>query len=176
MKLIKFVLLTVIGLAVILGVAGLFLPDSAHVERSVTIDAPASEVFDLLNDMSRFNDWSPWYGEDPNAVYTLTGPASGVGSKMAWASELRSVGSGSMEITASQPNDRVETYLDFGDQGDAAAYYALSESGGQTTVTWGFDTEFHGNIVQRYFGLMLDTFVGTSYEDGLAKLKVVAES
>ena len=79
-----------------------------------------------------------------------------------------------MKITASEPG-RVETYLDFGRQGDANAYYTVSENGSRTTVVWGFDTEFRGNIIQRYFGLFMDKLVGASYEEGLAKLKTVVE-
>ncbi|MFK7957520.1 MAG: SRPBCC family protein [Lysobacterales bacterium] len=174
MKIIKFLFVTLVALAAIVGIGGLFLPDSAHVERSVTIDAPAAKVFPYLNDMQRFNDWSPWVGIDPQATYEYSGPVSGVGAAMSWSSEDPSLGDGSMKITASQPG-RVETYLDFGSQGDANAYYTLTESDSGTTVVWGFDTEFRGNIIQRYFGLAMDTLVGASYEEGLAKLKVVVE-
>ncbi len=175
MKFIKILLISLVTLAVVLGVTGLFLPDSAHVERSVSINAPASKVFPLVNDMTRFNEWSPWAGLDPDATYEYSGPDAGPGAMMSWSSDDPSLGEGSMKITASSP-ERVETYLDFGDQGDANAYLTLVENGDVTVVTWGFDTEFRGDIIQRYFGLAMDALVGASYEEGLAKLKTVAES
>ncbi len=175
MKFIKILLITLVSVAIVAGVAGLFLPDSAHVERSVSINAPPSKVFPLLNNMRRFNEWSPWAGLDEEAVYQYSGPDSGAGAAMSWSSEDPSLGNGSMKITASSPQ-RIDTYLDFGDQGDANAYYIITESGAGTTVVWGFDTEFRGNIIQRYFGLVMDSLVGGSYEEGLNKLKLVAEA
>src|SRR5689334_13290499 len=94
-------LLVLIALAV--GVA-FVLPKSAHVERTITINRPASEVFGVLDNMHRFNAWSPWFDIDPNAKYTFTGPALGVGSKLAWAGNAE-VGSGSMEILEAKPNE-----------------------------------------------------------------------
>lgn len=175
MKFIKYLLICLVSLAVLLGAAGLFLPDSAHVERSITINAPASEVFPLVNNMKRFNEWSPWAAIDPNASYEYSGPDAGPGATMSWSSEDPSLGEGSMKITASSP-ERVETYLDFGVQGDANSYVTLVESGDVTVVTWGFDTEFGGDIIQRYFGLAMDALVGPSYEEGLSRLKSVVES
>ena len=78
--LIVFLLVLVVALV---GVA-IVLPGSAHVERSVTIERPASEVFAVLDSYRRFNDWSPWAAKDPNAHYTISGAASGVGARLSW--------------------------------------------------------------------------------------------
>lgn len=171
----KILLVLVIGVLLILGV-GLFLPGAAHVERSISIDAPPSAVFGLVNSFRDFNRWSPWFDRDPEAQYTYEGPESGVGAKMSWTSDLPDAGSGSQEIVASKPYDSVRMILDFGEQGTADSYFALVAEGSGTRVTWGFDTELGLNPIARYFGLFFDSLIGADYESGLANLKELVES
>ncbi len=71
------------------------LPDRAHVERSITIARPQSQIYLLLTSLRRFNDWSPWFRRDPAATYVFSGPDSGVGAKLAWKSARSDVGEGS---------------------------------------------------------------------------------
>ncbi len=166
------------GLAVVVGVLiliGFLLPNTVHVERSITINATPNEVFAWVNDLKVFNKWSPWAHVDPNTRYTYEGPSSGVGAKMIWVSDHPGVGSGSQEIITSEPDRRVEIALDIGDQGSSTAHYDLQPEGSTTIVTWGFDTDFGYDILGRYFGLMMDNLVGTEYEKGLATLKELIE-
>src|SRR6516162_7256303 len=109
MRLIKGLLVFLFVLVVALIGVAFVLPGSAHVERSITIDRPASVVFAVLNSYRRFNEWSPWADKDPNAAYTVTGPVSGVGAKQSWHGDPKTVGSGSQEIVESKPNESVTT-------------------------------------------------------------------
>ena len=175
MKILKFIALSIIALIVVLGVVGLFLPNAQHVERQITIQAPASKIFPYFNDFRKFNEWSPWAKLDPDTKYTFSGAESGVGAKIEWASEDDSVGKGSQEIIESRPNEFVKTELDFGMGEPAQAMFTLSEEGENTSLTWAFDT-YLDTTISKYFGLMLDKWVGSSYEEGLADLKILAES
>jgi hypothetical protein len=174
-KFIKYVALALLGLMVLFGFVGLFLPSAQQVVRQITIAAPAAKIFPYTNDFHKFIVWSPWAKLDPDTQYTFSGPSMGVGAKMQWASEHEYVGYGSQEILESQPNTFVKSKLDFGFGEPAIASLTLSESGEQTTVVWVFDT-YMGNTISRYFGLMLDQWVGTSYEQGLSNLKILVES
>ncbi len=167
-----------IGLAVLVATlyaVGLFLPDDVHVERSVMINASPERVFPYVNDFRRFNEWQPWAQLDPQTQFTHSGPATGVGARMKWSSEHPNVGRGSQEIIESQPNERVVTLLDFGEQGTAKSYLQLNAEGNSTKVTWGFDTDLQGDVVARYLGLMFDSWIGQDYEKGLASLKSLVE-
>lgn len=167
----------VIGILVVVAVVvigAFFNPRQRHIERSVDIEASPAELFTLLNGFARFNEWSPWHKQEPDADYTFSGPDTGVGAKMAWVG--KKVGTGSQEITAVDEPKRITVALDFGKQGTATAYYDLQPRGEATRVTWGFDTDLGNNPVQRYFGLMLERFLGPQYEQGLADLKALAES
>ena len=174
MKILRSILLVLLGIIVAIGIVGLFLPRTSHVERSISIAAPADAIYAKLSDLRQFNDWSPWADLDPNTEYEYAG--TGIGSSVSWSSEDPSVGSGTMTITGLTPNERVDMELEFGEPVPSSSYFALAPDGENTQVTWAFDTTFGFNPYYRYFGLMLDTMVGNSYEKGLGDLKRLMES
>ncbi|MDR3388038.1 MAG: SRPBCC family protein [Rudaea sp.] len=174
MRFLKRLLLFLAGVVVLLVAIAFFLPKSAHVERSITIERPSSQVFAVLNGFRRFNDWSPWFDLDPHAAYTFSGPAVGVGAKLSWVGN-KDVGSGSQEIVESKPGELVKTALDFGDMGKSTGTIHLTSAALGTQVTWAFDTGFNGKLIERYFGLMMDSMIGKDYDKGLIKLKSLVE-
>lgn len=176
MSIVKKVVLALLAIIVLFVVVGFLLPSRAHVERSITIEAPQATVFALVDGYRRFNDWSPWHGRDPETRYELEGPEFGVGAKMRWASDQPDVGSGSIETTASEPYSLVRSRLDFGPRGTAESFIRLEPAAAGTAVTWGFETGFGANLPGRYMGLMFNRWVGADYEAGLANLKELAES
>ena len=111
-KLLIFLLLLVV---VFFG-AGMFLPSQIHVERSIVINRPAATVFTLLNSYRTFNRWSPWAQQDPGAVFTFSGPDSGVGARMSWVGDPAMTGTGYQEIVSSTPYEHLGIKLDFGAQ------------------------------------------------------------
>ena len=42
-------------------------PDTAHIQRSAYIDAPASAIFPFVNDLRAHTSWSP-FNQDPNII------------------------------------------------------------------------------------------------------------
>ena len=176
MKLIKWLLLIVAGLAIIFLVGAYALPRSVTVERTVVIAATPDQVFPYVNSLQRTEEWSPWLALDPDTKLEYSGPGEGVGNRLEWSSDHERVGSGTQEITASIPDKRVETALDFGAMGAATAYFNLEAKGDGTEVTWGLVSNLGINPVARWMGLMLDNWIGADYEKGLANLAAVAES
>ncbi len=176
MRTLRKLLLGLAVLLVLLLAAGLFLPKSVHVERSIVTSVPPERVFPLVDGFARFNEWSPWAELDPNTVYEYSGPPSGVGARMEWTSQDSSVGSGSQEVIAIEPGRSVTNRLDFGTQGQATARIDVVPDGSGSRITWSMDSSFEDDYFGRYFGLFLEKFVGTDYEKGLAKLKALAES
>jgi len=179
-------LLRLLGLLLVL--AGLLLglafvlPDRAHVERSITIARPQSQIYLLLTNPRRFNDWSPWFALDPAANYVYSGPDSGVGAKLAWSSSNSDVGSGSQTIAAVETDKAVELALDFGARGTATMHFDLARHSDETRVTWNFysrfplrlDDHFITDVVGRYVGVFLDRLVGDDLERGLVNLQQLA--
>ena len=110
MKKVAFIVLFLLAAFV---ATGYLLPKQVHIERSITVDRPASMMFELLNSYRYFNEWSPWAGRDPNAEFVISGPGSGVGARMSWIGEPNLVGSGWQEIVASKPFEQIDIKLDF---------------------------------------------------------------
>ncbi|QGX39593.1 SRPBCC family protein [Permianibacter aggregans] len=176
MKFLKYALITVVVLMVALAGIGFLLPSSVQVERSVVINASPEQVFNKLNDLQQFNEWSPWYGMDPKAQYSYEGPATGAGAKMIWKSEDPNVGAGSQEIVESTPYTLIRARLEFVGQGGADAEYRLKAVEQGTEVTWAFSTDFGNDVVGRWFGFLLfDQMIGADYEKGLNQLKATLE-
>lgn len=177
MRALKWLLIVVVVLiAGVVGV-GFMLPDQAHVERTVVINAKPATVYTVLNGFKQFNKWSPWASLDPGTSYVVEGPLVGPGAKQSWRSEDPSVGAGSQEILEAVPFQRVVMKLVFeGFDSDNLATYTLTPQGEGTQVVWGYDSTFKGDLIGRYFGLMLDGMLGPDYERGLTALKALVES
>lgn len=177
MGILKSLLKGLVVVAIVLVAVGFFLPSTVHVERSTTIDAPRSIVFRVLNDLRRFNDWSPWADIAPDETeYSFSGPDTGQGATMSWESDHPDVGAGAQTIVASQPHEYVEILLDFGDAGQATSSFRLLSVPDGTRLTWAFDTDFGYNLFERYLGLFFDDWVGEDQERGLENLKALVES
>lgn len=176
MRIFKWLIGLVAVLALVFFGGAFFLPKDITVARSIQIDAPASDIFPYVNSLKATQGWSPWLERDPNVDVTFGGPDEGVGAKMAWASEERSVGTGTQEIILSEPDSQVKTALDFGDMGTATATFDLVSASGGTTVTWGLYSDAGSNPIARWMGLMMDGMVGKDYETGLANLKSLVEN
>lgn len=170
----KFVLVAFVVL-VSLSLISFTMPAAVHVSRAMRVDRPASVVYANVDNYAHFSRWSPWHEKDPNMQVTLSGPASGVGAKLAWAGNDK-VGTGTQEIIEVVPNRSVKTALAFDGMGPATSTITLRPDGGATEVIWSMDAELGWNPIARYAGLMMDKWVGGDYERGLAKLKAFVET
>jgi len=92
-----------IGLAVLVALFVVIVamqPSDFRVEKSATIAAPPTEVFAQVNDLHKWDAWSPWAKLDPEAKIAFEGPESGQGAAMSWSGNDR-VGEGKMTIVES---------------------------------------------------------------------------
>ncbi|MDP9091155.1 MAG: SRPBCC family protein [Pseudomonadota bacterium] len=171
----KKILITVIAIVALLAVVGLLLPRHAHVQRSVTINRPASLVYATVNSFVLFPKWSPWQDLDPNMTQLTEGPRDGVGAKLVWKGNDK-VGSGTQVITASIPNQSIASDLDFGSMGTAKSVVTLTPEGSATRATWAVDLDMGANPIGHYIGLTMDGMLGKDFANGLGKLKSLVES
>ena len=162
------------ALVALLIIIGFALPRSNRVEVSIEIDAHPATVFALVNDFRRFSLWSPWSNTDPNARFIYSGANRGEGAIMTWDGAI--IGSGTQIITGSRPYEHVQIVMSPGEPAESNSWFDLAPGTGTTIVTWGFETDYGLNIVARYFAPMLGGVVARDYHDGLAQLKLLAES
>src|SRR3989304_476294 len=172
---IKIILVLVI-LVVLLFIISLFLPRKIRVERAMLIKAPVHVVFNQINDVRNWENWSPWHQIDTAMEITYFGNKHGEGSGYEWRSSNPQVGNGKLTITASVLFDSIATEMDFMEQGTASAYYLFDETDSGTNVIWGFETDMGSNPIARYMGLMMDKMIGNDYEKGLSQLSEVCMS
>ena len=173
----RIILIALPALVVIFIVIVALQPADYKVVRSTAIAAPPAEIFSHINDLHKFQSWSPWAKVDPNCQYMYEGPPTGAGSAFSWTGNA-AVGAGKMSIIESRANQLVRARLDFYKPfaGVGEAEYALSPNNGNTTVTWTMTGK--KNFITKAFGLFvsMDKMLGPQFEKGLATLKSISET
>jgi Polyketide cyclase / dehydrase and lipid transport len=177
----KKILLGIVVMLVVLIAVCLVLvmmqPAHYQVERSATINAPATAVFPLVNDFHKWDSWSPWAKLDPAMKTNFAGPAAGTGASYSWVGNSE-VGEGKMTITESRPTDLVKIKLEFIKPFAATSdtVFTFAPSGNATNVKWTMAGD--NNFIGKAFSLFMnmDKMIGADFEKGLAQMKTVAES
>jgi len=157
-------------------IIGLILPNHAHVERTVEVANPVTQVYDILNGYRRYNAWQPWTGVDPHAQYTREGPDFGVGAKFNWTSFEKQLGNGSLEITESLPNEMIKMSMTNNWHGTNKTYTYRLQMNPQTRATqieWSLDVDYGWNLFGRYAGLYLNGGTGEFMGSGLSRLSTL---
>lgn len=167
--------LVIVAILFIVIIAG--MPNQFVMSRSKTINAPPEKIFANVNDLHKWEAWSPWAKLDPNAKNSFNGPQSGVGSSMAWDGNKK-IGAGKMTIVESHPNTHIKFKLEFIRPFTATniADFAFIPDSNQTRVTWTMSGEC--KLPFKIFGLFAncDDMAGKDFERGLASLKTITES
>ncbi len=154
------------------------MADDYVVERTKTIAAPPADVFALVGNLERWDDFSPWADMDPDMTKTYNGEPGAVGSTYHWTGN-RKVGEGTMTITDSTPDERVVLDLKFIKpfKSESVTELELTPAGDGTEVTWRMTgaTTFMVKVMS-LFGKSMDKMVGPDFEKGLTQLKTVTET
>jgi hypothetical protein len=172
-----WILAALAAVVAVLAVVIAMRPAAFRIARSATITAPPSAVFEEVNDLRRWEAWSPWAKIDPACKMTYDGAPSGVGAIMSWAGNSK-VGEGRMTITDSRPDQRIRIKLDFFRpfKANNIAEFTFTPQVDQTAVTWTMTGE--RNFMCKGFSLIcdIDEMVGKDFEKGLAQLNAVVQS
>ena len=107
MKIVKRILITLVVLAIIITAVGFLSPKHVHVERSLTMKAPAEIIHAQINNLKNWNKWSPWYKMDTAMKMVYNGTDAGAGAGYKWESQNKNVGSGDMTIISRSEERRV---------------------------------------------------------------------
>lgn len=152
-------------------------PNAFAIRRSISIHAPAADIFPLIADFRHWRKWSPWENLDPGMRRTLGGAETGVGAYYAWDAN-RKAGAGRMEIIETRSDARVVIKLNFlrPFKAENMVLFTLVPAGNGTNVTWEM-TGVH-NLVSKIMSMMMnmDRMVGRDFEKGLLAIKAEAET
>lgn len=154
-----------------------FMATSQKVEKSITINAPASTVFEQLVKLENFNKWSLWNRQDSSVKHTITGTDGTVGAITSWSGAPEISGEGKMEITSIEINKKVTHTISFISprENKAESAFLLKEIEAGTLVTWQFNlaTPRPWNIFNLFYSMEKE--MGKDFEDGFLLLKTLIE-
>lgn len=170
------VLISLAIVAVLFLAVGLVLPSSRHLSEKVETNRKLTIVYDTLNSLRRFKDWSPLMLRDPRIQLKLSGPDAGVGARIDYASTQSALGNGSWEITASEPGKSV-TYAIVNPQrgSDKRTEFRFKPTGRgnikrNVEITQSYDVNYGWDLFGRYAGLYVSRQVGDDVKLGLERL------
>ena len=154
---------------------GMTLPDKWSVRQSIVINADASDIFPLLDDLRRWREWSSWSERnDPTLEFTYDGPDHGAGASFSWIGER--LGSGTITIQKSEENRSISYALELqGEPFSDAGQIRLRPLVGGTSVIWTDGGELEGTL-GRLFRDRLETSVAADLSRSLRELKTVVEN
>src|SRR3546814_7548123 len=105
------ILISLAIVAALMLLVALVLPSSRHLSESVETNRKMTIVFDTINSLRRFTAWNALALRDPQADFELSGPASGVGAKLTWTSDVKQVGKGSWELRSEEHQSELQSLM-----------------------------------------------------------------
>lgn len=174
MRIIKKMFFFLLGIVILLAVAGLFMSKEMTIEKEVVINKPRQEVFDYVKQVKNQDNYAYWNLQDKSMKKEYKGADASVGFVYAWDSEK--MGQGEQEIKMIEEGKRLDMELRFKKPMEATnGSYLITEDAGpnQTKVKWGFTgkMEYPKNIMKPLMQMML----GNQLQEGLDSLKVKLE-
>jgi uncharacterized protein YndB with AHSA1/START domain len=151
-------------------------PSEFRIERTATIAAPPAAVFAHVEDLHKWEAWSPWAKLDPQAKVAYEGTPSGKGAAFSWAGNSE-VGEGRMTIIESKSPELVDIKVDFTKpfEGTNASTFNFKPSGDGTAITWTMSG--HQDFIAKAMRIVFNgkKMIGDQLDQGLAQLKAVTE-
>ncbi|HEV2538773.1 MAG TPA: polyketide cyclase [Frateuria sp.] len=179
MRVLEFIVALII-VAVLGVVVGVIMPGSGHVERSLVFGKDMRQVYDILDNFRRFEDYSSLRQEDPKIQFKLSGKSYGPGAELSWSSDNAGIGEGKLTIASAEPeffkvdetvnSAKIIWNLDNGWRGQDKHFTLDLERQGSrhqlTKVTWSYDVAYGFNLINRYSNLYIhgdpDSFIQSS--------------
>ncbi|NDV61853.1 SRPBCC family protein [Puniceicoccales bacterium CK1056] len=178
MKIVKWLIALVALLLGLFVLITFFLPTEYEIERSTEINTPAELVFSQVVDLVAWQEWNPWNEMDPDMLIEYGELSAGPGASYTWQSDV--AGDGAMKIIKVEGMEHVRFELLFEGYEDNPSYSSLfiseGSSEGSSTVRWTFEGNVGDSFFGRWMSVMIDKFVGPSYEKGLQSLKERCEA
>ena len=179
MKALKRIGFAILLLVVAVLTLAVFVPKDCEVQRQITINRPASEVFEYVKYLKNQDKFSAWSNLDPVMKRAYYGQDGEIGFVSTCKSRRPELGKREHKIIAIEDGKRIDYEWNL-TKPFKSTYraYLITESVGpsETKVTWGFsgDMGYPGNL--RLLALDVEEAVGGDFESSLGKLKRIMES
>jgi hypothetical protein len=175
MKILKRIAIIIVGLIALLLVIAIFVPRHYDVERQVTINKPAPEVFTYIKFLKNQDNYSVWAMMDPAMKKEYKGTDGTVGFIYGWDGD--DAGKGEQEIKKITDDQRLDIEIRFKKPFESTGDVRMmtEEMGaGQTTVTWGMQGE--STYPLNFMNLFMNNILGKDLQKSLGNLKTLLET
>jgi effector-binding domain-containing protein len=171
----KKILIGIAAVIVLLLAVAFMLPSKIDVSKSISVNAPATYVYEEVNELRNWPRWSYWQLQDTSMQITYGAATSGANASYSW---VGSDGPGSLVFTENTPDKSIKFDLRFMEDGDAAkGWYTFEPEAEGTKLTSGFVFEHGLNPLSRWFGfLLIEPEMKKAFEYELTKIKELAET
>lgn len=152
-----------------MAIYGAVLDSKYDVNRSRTIKAPVEIVFENIIDFKNWENWNPWFEEDPTMVATYPDTTSGVGASYSWKGKKNS---GTLKTISIIPNKEIIHQINFGKSSTPEIYWKFNEADQGTEVIWGMRGE--NSFTEKFYWLFnggIEKNTIPTYDRGLVLLE-----
>lgn len=170
MKILKKILLVIAIIISIPLLAALFIRKDYLVNRSVTIDRPAAEVFQYIKLQKNQDHYNKWVMADPAMQKNYRGNDGNVGFVYAWNS--KNMGKGEQEIKSITEGIEIITELRFEKPMESVGHATMTTepvNENQTRLLW--TMKGSSPYPFNFMNLFMDGMLGKDMETSLALLK-----
>lgn len=174
MKSIKILGIIIFLILAVVLIVPLFLAENVQITQTTYIQAQPANIYRQINNMSNWNNWSPFSKADPDMQLTFSEPPEGAGATQSWKS--KKMGDGTLTIVYAEPYKIIKTFIDFNGQGSANGLWEIKERGDSTEVSWSITLAGLTYPFERYMGLMMTFSMKKMLKDGLDGIKRVSET
>lgn len=172
---VKFILgISVVFLLLLIG--AYFLPSEFTIVRSASINANHGTLYNYVSDLKKWNEWTAWNTQKDSTLQVTFGTITqGKGATQVWKG--KDMGNGKITITESFPLEGIkyELLMDNQFQLNGQIRFTPDLESNRTLVEWITSGNMGNNPVFRYFRPFLDKWIGNDLDEGLQKLKTLAE-
>lgn len=171
MKAFKYILLLLLVFIIGFSIYVAVQPNEFSFDRSRTINAPASLLYQKVNDYKEWPSFSPWIEQEPEASLTYSDKTIGEGAFYSWKGEI--LGEGKMTTKSTEVNKSITQLIEFTApfESHSNINWIFEPSDEGTTVTWAMEgkQDFVSKLFTTIMG-SIETETGPNFERGLFKL------
>ena len=172
MKALLKLLYILLFLVIAILLAGLFLPRDMEIESSGKIKSSPGIIFDQVNTLKNWENWSPWIISDTTVHLAYNNIPAGKGAEFRWVD--RQSNEGSLKILRCDSEKNIDMHVDFGKNGDANIFWKFTMEENSIKVSWTFKTN-DMSYFERYFMVIYKMSIQNDLNKGLKNLKLVCE-
>jgi uncharacterized protein YndB with AHSA1/START domain len=175
MKILKYLLLGLLGLVAVVLLAAAILPKSYEVKLSETINAPHAKVYEYVKLFKSQDEYSEWMKPDPNVKITIEGTDGTVGSSFYWKGN-DAVGEGKITNKTVTP-DLIEQEMSFIKPMESQAFFntsfkAIDSTATELTIKMFGTDPYPFNLLSHLFGTKI---IEETEKKNLQNLKAILE-